>query len=214
MKLTKYDLASIGIIVLLFAISFYMYPGLPDKIPTHWNASGQVDGWSGPTAIFLIPVMVVLIYGLFLALPKISVFKENISQFKHFESMKFAIVLFLTMIYGATVLPIYGYDNFNMTKFILPVVALLFIYVGYIIKDVKRNFFIGIRTPWTLSSDVVWKKTHKVGSKLFMLAGVAMLFSVFLPPNWMIWFILSLVFTVVGYSFGYSYWIWKKLGKN
>ena len=93
MKLTKYDWASIGIIVLLFVVSFYLYPGLSDEIPSHWNAQGQVDDYSSKEIIFLFPIISFLIYGLFLALPKIAVFKKNIQDFKHLESMKFMLII-------------------------------------------------------------------------------------------------------------------------
>ena len=111
MKLTKYDWASIGIVVLLFVVSFYLYPSLPEEIPTHWNAEGKVDGYGSKEMIFLFPVISFLIYGLFLVLPKIAVFKKNIRDFKHLESMKFMLVIMFAFLFLATVLAITNYYN-------------------------------------------------------------------------------------------------------
>lgn len=212
--LSKFDWASILIIIALFAASFYLYPGLPDEIPTHWNARGEIDDYSSKEMVFLFPVIIFLIYGLFLVLPKIAVFRENIKSFKHFESMKLALVLFFSLIFSATLLPNFGYDDLNMSRIIMPIIGLLLIYSGYIIKDAKRNFFIGIRTPWTLASDYAWEKTHKLGSKGFMLAGILMFLTLIFPPTYMVWFILVIVLGLVAILFVYSYLIWVKAGKK
>lgn len=213
MKLTKYDWASIGIIVLLFVVSFYLYPSLSDEIPSHWNAQGQVDDYSSKEIIFLFPIISFLIYGLFLALPKIAVFKKNIQDFKHLESMKFMLVIMFAFLFLATVLAITNYYN-RIILMILPIVGLLFFYIGYILPEMKRNFFIGIRTPWTLADDFVWKQTHALGGKLFMLLGVLFFLLIFIDPQYLIFLILIKVIGVVIILFSYSYWVWHKQGKK
>jgi uncharacterized membrane protein len=213
MRLTKYDWISIAITILLFASAIYVYPTLSDKIPIHWNASGEVDGWGAPQTIFLFPAIVALIYGLFLAIPRIAVYKKNIQGFKHFESMKLALVVFLSAFYLATFFATIGYD-FKMNYVFMPIMAFLFIYLGYILKDIKRNFFIGIRTPWTLASDVVWKKTHELGGKVFVKLGILMLVGVFVPTEYLLWFILLPIFVAVFIMIAYSYVVWKQEGKK
>jgi uncharacterized membrane protein len=213
MKLTKYDWASIGIVVLLFVVSFYLYPSLPEEIPTHWNADGQVDGWGAPYMIFLFPIISFLIYGLFLSLPSIAVFKKNIQEFKYFESMKFMLIIMFGFLFLATVLVITHYYN-RIVLMILPIVGLLFFYFGYIMPAMKRNFFIGIRTPWTLADDFVWKQTHALGGKLFMLLGVLFFLLIFIDPQYLVYLILIKVIGVVIILFSYSYWVWHKQGKK
>ena len=95
----------------------------------------------------------------------------------------------------------------------MPGIAALFFYIGYAMQFVKRNYFVGIRTPWTLSSDEVWDKTHKVGSKMFMLLGVAFILILIAPPNFFVWIILASIFLMVFGVFAYSYYIWTKLGR-
>lgn len=208
MKLTKYDWASIGVIVLLFAVSFYLYPSLPEEIPTHWNAAGQVDGYGAKEMIFLFPIISVLIFGLFLVIPKIAVFKKNVSEFKHLGSMKFMMVLVFAFMFLATVLAITEYYN-RMMLMMMPIIGLLFFYIGYILPAMKRNYFIGIRTPWTLADDFVWKQTHKLGGKLFMVLGVLFVLLIFIDPQYLVYLIIIKVIGVVVILFSYSYWVWK-----
>ena len=213
MKLTKYDWASIGIVVLLFVVSFYLYPSLPEEIPTHWNAEGKVDGYGSKEMIFLFPVISFLIYGLFLVLPKTAVFKKNIRDFKHLESMKFMLVIMFAFLFLATVLAITNYYN-RIILMILPIIGLLFFYLGYIMPAMKRNFFIGIRTPWTLADDFVWKQTHALGGKLFMILGILFFLLIFIDPQYLVYLILIKVIGVVVILFSYSYWVWHKQGKK
>jgi uncharacterized membrane protein len=208
MKLTKYDYASIGIVVLLFAVSFYLYPSLPEEIPTHWNASGVVDGYGSKEMIFLFPIITALIYGLFLVIPKMAVFKKNVSEFRHLGSMKFMLVSVFAALFLTTVLSIMNYYNRTMFM-ILPILGLLFFYFGYIMPEIKRNYFIGIRTPWTLADDFVWKQTHALGGKLFMALGVLFVLLMFVDPQYLVYLILIKVIGVAVILFAYSYWVWK-----
>ena len=213
MKLTKYDWASILVIVLLFAVSFYIYPGLPDEIPTHWDASGEIDGWGAPYMIFLLPIISFLIYGLFLILPRIAVFKKNVREFKHLGSMKFMMILVFAFLFLATILAITNYYN-RMVLMVLPIIGLMFFYFGYIMPEIKRNFLIGIRTPWTLADDFVWKQTHALGGKLFMALGVLFVLLMFVDPKYLIYIIIVKVIGVIIILFTYSYWVWHKHGKK
>lgn len=146
---------------------------LPDQMPSHWNANDEVDGtmprfWG----VFLMPLITLGMFVLFLVLPAIDPLKANIVQFREtFNIFIVLIVAFMLYIHGLTLAWGLGYQNFKMSAAMLPFMGILFIAIGYLLRQAKRNFFIGIRTPWTLSSDSVWNKTHQVGSVLFMLSG-------------------------------------------
>ena len=146
---------------------------LPDQMPSHWNANDEVDGtmprfWG----VFLMPLVTLGMFVLFLVLPAIDPLKANIAQFRETFNIFIAlIVAFMLYIHGLTLAWGLGYQNFKMSAAMLPFMGILFIAIGYLLRQAKRNFFIGIRTPWTLSSDSVWDKTHQLGSVLFMLSG-------------------------------------------
>lgn len=146
---------------------------LPEQIASHWNVNDQVDGYMPKIwGVLLMPLITLGMFVLFLVLPSIDPLKANIAQFRETFNIFIAlIVAFMLYIHGLTLAWGLGYQNFKMSAAMLPFMGILFIAVGYLLRKAKRNFFIGIRTPWTLSSDSVWDKTHQLGSILFMLSG-------------------------------------------
>lgn len=146
---------------------------LPDQMASHWNINDEVDGYMSKFwGVFMVPLITLGMFLLFLVIPAIDPLNANIAQFR--ESFNLFIVLFVAFmlyIYGLTLAWSLGYTGFKMSASMLPAIGLLFIFIGFMLRQAKRNFFIGIRTPWTLSSDRVWEKTHRIGSLLFMLSG-------------------------------------------
>lgn len=195
----------------IFLLAAYLYTILPLRIPSHWNAQGMVDAYSSKSIVFLFPSIILLINLFMHFLPQLEVFRKNVEEFKHFNGLKIALALFFSGFFLATVLPNFGFI-FDMLRVIYLLLGLLFIYIGYIIKYIKRNFWIGIRTPWTLSDDFVWKKTHVLGSKLFIVIGAIFLVSTFLI-NINIWFILIAIFLVMFYLAAYSFVLYRRRHK-
>jgi len=118
---------------------------------------------------------------LFMIIPSIDPLKANIEKFREtFNLFITLIITFVFYVYALTIVWGLGYQNFKMSTALLPFLGILFIFVGYLLRKAKRNFFIGIRTPWTLSSDSVWDKTHQLGSWLFMISGVLAFFGAFI----------------------------------
>lgn len=210
----KREFLTIGLLALMFLAGTYAYAILPEKVPIHWNAEGRVDGY-GPKWIgaFMLPVIALLVYALFVIIPKIEVRKENVNEFyeKHGFGLKLMLVLFVLVIYAASLLSSLGYEGHGVMEVVFPALALLFLYVGHIMKDVKSNFFFGIRTPWTLSSEKVWKRVNEMGGNLFMALGVILLASSWLlPPQHIFWLLLaSLLAGVLGLTI-YSYVLYKE----
>ena len=201
---------SITLIAIAVLAGLLLWNRLPDPMPGHWNAAGEIDGYiSKFWGVFLVPIISTLLVGLFLIIPRIDPLKANIAQFR--ATFNWFIVVFLAYllyVYALTLIAALG-TPFNMTLMLLPAVGLLFIGVGYLMSGAKRNFFIGIRTPWTLSSDTVWDKTHKLGSKLFMLGGVVTILCAFLGESG-IWIMLA---AMLGASFVpvvYSYVLYQR----
>jgi len=199
------------IIVASFLIGLIFYSQFPDMVASHWNAKGEVDGYMSKFwGIFLMPIVSLGLFFMFLIIPRIDPLKKNIEKFrKYFDSFVVLIILFLFYIFLLSVFWNLG-ARFNMSKVILPAMGILFFYIGVLLKHAKRNWFIGIRNPWTLSSDIVWDKTHKLGSKLFKIAGVVSLIGIFFPSI-SIWLVLIPVIVFSVYTIFYSYFEHKKL---
>jgi len=206
----KKEIIILGIILLFFAIGVYFYPQMPDKMASHWNAQGQVDGYiSRFWGLFLMPIISIGLLFLFILIPKIDPLKENIKKFrKYFDGFIILITTFLFYIYILTIFWNIGI-RFNMTQLMIPALGILFYYCGILVENVKRNWFIGIRTPWTLSSEVVWDRTHKIGGKLFKIAGIIAFLGIFFP-KYAILFVIIPVISVAVYTIIYSYFEYQK----
>jgi uncharacterized membrane protein len=160
--------------VLALLAGFLLWNRLPDQMASHWGVNDQVNGYMSKFwGVFLLPLMTLGMFLLFLVIPFIDPLKANIAQFRSvFNLFIVLIVAFMLYLYGVTLAWNLGYTSFKMSRAMLPAIGLLFIFIGFMMRQAKRNFFIGIRTPWTLSSDTVWNETHRLGAILFMISGV------------------------------------------
>lgn len=194
-----------GIVLLSFALSMYFYPQMPEKVASHWNAQGQVDGYlSKFWGLFLLPFILTGLAVLFVAVPKIDPLRANIEKFRgHYDGFVILLLIFMILVHLQVILWNVGIKiSPNVT---LPAgLGILFFYLGILCENTKRNWFIGIRTPWTLSSEEVWEKTHRIGSRLFKIAGVVAFAGIFFP-NYALLFVLIPVILVAVYSIVYSY---------
>jgi len=188
---------------------------LPEPMASHWGVNDQVNGYMSKFwGVFLMPVITIAMLLLFLVIPSIDPLKANIAQFRdYFNSFIALIVAFMVYIYGLTLVWNLGYISFRMSTAMLPAMGLLFIFVGLMIGKAKRNYFIGIRTPWTLSSDKVWDETHRVGGKLFIASGVLALLGAFFP-DYAIWFIMVPVLGTALFTVVYSYVVFQRESKT
>ena len=201
------------ILLIFFSIisSGLIFLQMPQKIPTHWNFQGEVDNWGTSSShILTINLVMVGMYFLFLLLPYIDRRKERYKQFrKIYHIFKNIIILFFALIFFLTNLNAIGH-TININIYIPLMVGLLFIVIGNYMAKIKMNWFMGIRTPWTLSSEEVWNKTHRLGGKLFMLSGLLIAIEGFLPINYRLpIFILAIAIILIGTIFG-SYLIYLK----
>ncbi|MCC6501273.1 MAG: SdpI family protein [Anaerolineales bacterium] len=207
-KLTT--IISLTLIVLAVIAGLLLWNRLPDPMPSHWNAAGEIDGYMSKFwGVFLLPIITAILTPLLLAIPHIDPLKANIAKFSGiFNAFIVAFVAYMLYVYALILFAALG-RTFNMTAMLLPVVGLLFIGIGYMMSKAKRNFFIGIRTPWTLSSETVWDETHKLGSKLFMLGGAATIISAFLGETG-IWLMLGAMLIAAFVPIVYSYILWRR----
>ena len=192
--------------------SVYFYRRFPDRVPTHWNASGQADGWSGPEfAAFFFPALIFGLYLLLLLLPVIDPQKDRYREFgRAYRIMRLAVVAFLSVIYFVSSLIGIGHD-IPINRIILPSLGVMFITLGNFMPKFKKNWFVGIRTPWTLSSEKVWNQTHRLGGKAFMAVGAACLLATFASPKTSFTLVVG---TAIGASLltaAYSWWLWRNL---
>jgi len=206
----KGEIIIVGIALLSFAIGVYYYPRMPEQMASHWNAKGQVDDYLPRSwGVFLIPAVLVGLALLFLAVPRVDPLRENIEKFrKYYDGFVILFMLFMIFVYFQTILWSIGI-KISPNAYIPIAAGLLFVGSGILIEKTRRNWFIGIRTPWTLSSDRVWDKTHRMGGKLFKIAGVIAMVGIFFQ-SYAVFFVLIPALLVAAYTVVYSYLEYRK----
>ena len=208
MKLVR---AAIALVFIITAATTIMaYPVMPDAVPSHWNAAGEMDGtlpkfWG----LILIPLLMYGFCALFATLPRIDPLRNNYPKFQaSYEGFILVFAAFLFVIQLQIIL--WGLGVPISPNLVMPVImGVLFISIGFLLEHAEPNWFVGIRTPWTLSSDLVWKKTHHMGAILFKLAGIVSMIGV-LAGIYAYLFILIPVIAVALSMVVYSYIEFKK----
>lgn len=199
------------IIAAALVASAVVYPDLPERIPTHWNFAGEVDGWS-PRAwgAWLMPVVIAFIWALMRWLPAIDPRRKNYEKFGGaFEGIMLSVMVFMLVLHGLTLAAGLGYPV-AMERVVPVGIGLLFIIIGNLLPRARSNWFVGIRTPWTLSSDRVWEKTHRVGGWLFVLGGILISLSALLGASWSHWLVIAVISVCSAGAVVYSYVEWRK----
>ena len=191
----------IGIVL---AIAAYLYPSLPEQIPTHWNIAGEVDDYTPkPWGVLILPLAAVFVFVVMKLIPIISPKGFRTDQFTDVVNI-FTVTLvgFMSAVALLVLLAATG-RNVHMNEMIFAGVGILFIILGNYLGKVRKNFFLGIRTPWTLASDEVWNRTHRLGGWIFVLIGFFMFLNAFirLPEGVLIGSIVVVALVPVVYSF-------------
>jgi uncharacterized membrane protein len=206
----KKDWWLIGIIILIWIFTFTVFGRLPDKIPMHWNISGQVDRFGPKKDIFLSPSIITIIYFAMVYLPLIDPKRTNYGKFAGaYRVIRVVLVIILSAVYFASAYSALGYriDMSRMGSLIIPFMLIGF---GSAMGKLRHNYFVGIRTPWTLADEEVWNKTHQLGGKLWLIAGIIGLFASFFSGTWVAVLMFVLLITAVIVPIVYSYIVFKK----
>lgn len=210
MKINKSLAIILAIIIISFIIAIYVYPLLPDRIASHWNMRGEIDGYMSKFwGTFLMPVISIILLLAFIFLPRLDPLKKNVDQFRmYFESFIIVIFLFFFYIFLLTIFWNLG-KRFNIGQMLAPAFAILWFFGGILVGKAKQNWFIGIRTPWTLSSDKSWEKTHALGAKFFKVSAFIALAGLIFP-TYAIYFVMIPVIFFAIYLIVYSYFVYNK----
>jgi uncharacterized membrane protein len=198
--------AGIALVVLFaLAITALAYPALPEAVPSHWNAAGEVDGYLPlPWGVLVVPLVMVFVTALLLVLPRIDPLRENYRAFRpYYDGFVLVFAAYLLVLQAWTLLWALGYRVSPNLLFPL-LFGALYLYIGFLLERATPNWFVGIRTPWTLSSETVWRKTHDRAGPLFKAAGVVALAGA-LFGAYALWFVLAPALAVSAYLAVYSY---------
>lgn len=200
-----------ALIAASFVAAIAFYPLLPEQVPSHWNAAGEVNGYlPRGWGAFLMPVLAIAILALLIVIPRIDPKRENIVKFRlYLDDFILALLVFLAYIHLLTMFAALG-SPLAIGRWMAPGIALLFWVAGTLVAHAEPNWTAGIRTPWTLSSETVWRKTHILGGKLFRASAVIALLGAILPGTVAFWFILAPALATAALTVVYSYVVYRR----
>lgn len=199
------------IAALAVAVSVWAYPRLPPTVATHWSLRGTPDGFSSRGwAVAIIPLAIVAITVLFNVLPKMDPRRENYARFlSSYWLIANAVIVFVLVAHAMMIATGLGY-SVKIDRLMPLGVGLLFMFLGNYLTRVEPNWFVGIRTPWTLSSDTVWRKTHRTGGALMVIGGAVLAAGAFLPHGAFVPLLVTTIVIVAVIPIVHSYVLWKR----
>jgi uncharacterized membrane protein len=212
MKRNYFLIAALIIAVTLVA-TLVIYPDLPRRVPVHWNFRGDIDRYADKKEVFLGPALMVGMLLLFAVLPWLSPKRFEVDTFRStYLYIMLVVLVFMAydqalMVRAALSAPL------DMPRAVMGSLFLVLALLGNVLGKVRRNFYIGVRTPWTLASEKVWDATHRFAARVFVLAGVAGLLSLTVTTRPVTGLVIVAVAALA--SVGYSLVYYKRLeGRN
>jgi uncharacterized membrane protein len=183
----------------------YKWNSFPEDIPVHWNLKGEVDRYGSKFEIWVLMLLPIITYFIFWLIPKIDPKKRIKEMGNKYEQLKFFMVAVTSVI---SIYFLYAIDKEKMinTEIMFVLIGFIFIILGNYLPSIKPNYFVGVRTPWTLENNEVWRLTHRIAGKLFVALGIITIILVLiLPIETFFWYFFSLTMLIVIYLFWYSY---------
>jgi uncharacterized membrane protein len=206
----RIEIALLALIAMMFAAALIMWPTAPSDIPVHWNASGEVDRYGGKfEGLLLLPLMALGIYLLMRYLPNIDPGRINYARFGGaYTAIRAGVLLLMAGIYGMVIAWVLK-APIDMSRAVPLAVGALFVLFGSVLGQVQPNWFVGIRTPWTLSSTESWARTHRLGGWLFIALGVLFAVTGLFKLGSFGFVVIGASIAVVAVLMAYSYFVWK-----
>lgn len=192
------------------ALSLWGYPQLPDQVAIHWGPSGQPDDYSSREfAVFFMPVLMILMFFLIRVLPKIDPKKKNYPRFQgSLDIIMLATLLLLLVVHGMVIGTGLGYD-IPMMVVVPLMIGALFVVIGNVMPRFRYNYFVGIRTPWTLSNEQVWTKSHAASGKIFFFGGLILMACALIPGSYMVPVMIVILVVIPVSTLIVSYYYFK-----
>lgn len=202
---------SLVLVIIPFILIAIFWNALPDKIPAHWNAAGEVDRYDGKSGILLLPFVNLSIYALLWMIPFIDP-KKNFGQFFNtFEKIQALLISFFFGLFLVIFGSVLGYIS-RVEVWIMYLTLGLLLFIGNYLGKVRPNYFLGIRTPWTLESEEVWVKTHRLAGKLWVFSMIALIIiSLFISSKVFFQIFIYGVIIVALIPIVYSYFLYNHL---
>lgn len=207
----KRDWFLLILIFISIIATIFVYGDLPDQIPRHWNINGEADAYQGRSGVFLTAFLPLALYMLMKLLPKIDPKKESYKKHKKAYNMTiYGTVLFMVGIHWITIYASLG-NEVNIPLLVNVGVGILFIIIGNYMGQIRHNYFFGIKNPWTLASEEVWNKTHRVSRYIFIVLGLMFIIGGFTPGNIAMGLMIGGIILLLTFTTVYPYLLYRKI---
>jgi uncharacterized membrane protein len=195
----------------MFIAGAVLYPSMPMRFPSHWGITGAPDAWSTRSffSVFLMPLIATAVYALLVFVPLFDPKRRNLKMSLHaYNILIDAVIGMQAVVFAATTAAAFN-AAFDVTKVILISMGLLFAVIGNFMANVKQNWTFGFRNSWTLSDEVVWRKTNRLGGYLFVVAGAVTVGCAFVPAPASLFIMMGTLWAFVIVLFVYSYLLYR-----
>jgi len=203
-----------GLVALTALASALAAPALPERLVTHWDAAGRPNGtMSKSLALAFVPALSACLAALLAVVPRVDPRRERYASFRpYYDWLIVLLAAFMLVLHVGTLLFNLGY-RFAFVSLVVVCVAALFYYVGVVLSHAEPNWFVGVRTPWTLDSDDVWARTHALAARLFKASAVLALVGL-LFGEYAVYFVLVPALGTAVVSVAYSYWLYERRARD
>lgn len=200
-----------GVIGAMFLTAAIRWGSVGDELPVHWNAAGEVDRYGGKfEGLLLLPIIVIALYLLLRYIPRIDPARANYESFgRTYLMIRIVFLVYMAFIYFVLNLAYVNGRNVAVDQFVIGSIAVLFMVLGGAMGKFRPNWFVGIRTPWTLSSKLSWVKTHRAGGWVFIASGLATLVGALFGGEWAIYSMFGVLLPGIIGLVAYSYFVWR-----
>ena len=206
----RYDYVSLVAIAAMFLTALVVWNRVPNELPIHWNLAGEIDRYGNKyQGLLLLPLLALGSYLLTLFLPKIDPKRKELDNPMLLSFIRLIIISILVVMYFAIVATALGY-TVSIPQICSLSIGLVFIFLGNVMPKVQSNWFVGVRTPWTLQSEHSWFMTHRLAGWIMTIGGLLLVISsFFLKPQWLAGIIIAVALSTL-LLIPYSYIMWKQ----
>lgn len=204
---------AVAILFTTWALSVLIYPALPERMVTHWDLAGRPDGWSDRAiGAFVLPLTMTVTFAMMAFLPRIDPRAEHAGKFMEtYEIVVAGSLAALALVHLSVIGTALGW-NTPVARVVPVAIGGLFVLIGNLLPRARSNFFFGIRTPWALSNERVWARTHRAGGLIMIASGLAMIAAGFVEGHLAFTLVLGAALLAGLGTVAYSYWAWRQEG--
>lgn len=199
-------------VLAMFAVTLAAWESLPERVPTHWGVSGEPDAWGSRGTLFILPMTGVFLWGVFTVLPRVGPRQANLERTRETWWLVANVALLMLLALQLVVLGASLGWNIDASRIMLAVTGIFLAVIGNYLPRMRPNWWMGIRTPWTLENDEVWRETHRVGGRWMLGGGILAAGAALLPAPLNFYLFMTIVMLAALVPVVYSYVLWRRLG--